>query len=198
MSFRVYPDNIRAKSRNSPDELNVNGRPTMSLGGRGMQVSCLGRRDFLTGAGAAAWSAVSARRVYGANDRLRVGLIGCGERGTFDARLMRGTPEDIQAVAPENYHDGNLDPRLKEPRNVEIVALCDVLRRPDGRGQEMGAAGQDLRRFPQAARRQGSRRGHHRHPGPLARADADPGLRGRQGRLPARSRCSTGWARPRP
>jgi len=91
-----------------------------------MQVSCLDRRDFLTGAGAAAWSAVSATRVYGANDRLRVGLIGCGERGTFDARLMRGTPEDIQAVAAENYHGGNLDPRLKGPRNVEIAALCDV------------------------------------------------------------------------
>jgi len=38
---------------------------------------------------------------------------------------MRGTPEDVQAVAPENYHDGNLDPRLKEPRNMDIMALCD-------------------------------------------------------------------------
>jgi predicted dehydrogenase len=86
------------------------------------------RRDFLkrsVGAGAAAWTAVSASRVLGANDRLNVGLIGCGGRGTFDARLMRGTPEDIQAVARENYHDGNLDPRLKEPRNVDIMALCD-------------------------------------------------------------------------
>jgi predicted dehydrogenase len=87
------------------------------------------RREFLkasTGAGLAAWTAVSAAQVRGANDRLRVGLIGCGGRGTFDSRLMRGTPEDIQAVARENYHDGNLDPRLKEPRNVDIAALCDV------------------------------------------------------------------------
>jgi len=85
------------------------------------------RRDLLKTAGAGAvLTAVSYQRIYGANDRLRVGLIGCGGRGTFDARLMRGTPEDIQAVAPENYHDGNLDPRLKEPRNVEIAALCDV------------------------------------------------------------------------
>jgi predicted dehydrogenase len=86
------------------------------------------RRDFLkrsVGAGAAVWTAASASRVLGANDRLNVGLIGCGGRGTFDARLMRGTPEDIQAVAPENYHNGNLDPRLKEPRNVDIMALCD-------------------------------------------------------------------------
>src|SRR5664279_4701265 len=87
------------------------------------------RREFLNKsarAGVAAWTALSASRVSGANDRLRVGLIGCGGRGTFDARLMRGTAEDIQAVAPENYHNGNMDARLKEPRNVEIATLCDV------------------------------------------------------------------------
>src|ERR1039457_986869 len=87
------------------------------------------RRDFVkksVNAGIVAWTAASADRVFGANERLRVGLIGCGGRGTFDARLMRGTPEDIQAVANENYHGGNLDPRLREPRNVEIAALCDV------------------------------------------------------------------------
>ena len=84
------------------------------------------RRKFLKAAGVTSWTAASTSRVSGANNRLQVGLIGCGGRGTFDARLMRGTPEDIQAVAPDNYHDGNLDPRLKEPRNVEIAALCDV------------------------------------------------------------------------
>jgi predicted dehydrogenase len=89
-----------------------------------MPLSHFGRRDLL--AGAAAWSAVSANRIYGANDRLRIGLIGCGERGTFDARLMRGTPEDIQAVAPGNYHGGDLDPRLRAPRNVEVASVCDV------------------------------------------------------------------------
>ncbi len=86
------------------------------------------RRDFLNrvGAGTVAWTAMSQQAVHGANDRLRVGLIGCGGRGTLDARLMRGTPVDIQAVAPDNYHDGNLDARIKEPRNVEIAGLCDV------------------------------------------------------------------------
>ncbi|MCC7175773.1 MAG: Gfo/Idh/MocA family oxidoreductase [Bryobacterales bacterium] len=78
-----------------------------------------------TGAGVAAWTAASASRVLGANDRINVGLIGCGGRGVFDARLMRGTPEDIQAVAPLNYRNGFMDPRLKEPRGVEITALCD-------------------------------------------------------------------------
>ncbi|MGD0499117.1 MAG: Gfo/Idh/MocA family oxidoreductase [Bryobacteraceae bacterium] len=77
------------------------------------------RREFLkasTGAGIAAWTAVSAAQVRGANDRLRVGLIGCGGRGTLDARNVRGLPEDIQSK----------DPRLKEPRNVDIAAVCDV------------------------------------------------------------------------
>jgi predicted dehydrogenase len=83
------------------------------------------RRAFMITAGTGL-TALSSHLVLGANDRLRVGLIGCGGRGTLDARLMRGTPEDIQAVAPANYHDGNLDPRLKEPPNVEIAALCDV------------------------------------------------------------------------
>ena len=87
------------------------------------------RREFLKRSaqvGAAAWTAVAADQVMGANDRLRVGLIGCGGRGTLDARNMRGTLEDLQAVAPENYHGGNPEPRLKEPRNVDIAALCDV------------------------------------------------------------------------
>jgi predicted dehydrogenase len=88
------------------------------------------RRDFLkaAGSGVAALTATSFEKIHGANDRIRIGLIGCGGRGTFDARLMRGTPEDIRAMAPESFHDGNLDRRLREPRQVEISALCDVYR----------------------------------------------------------------------
>src|SRR6266700_6020624 len=47
-------------------------------------------------------SALSADRVAGANERVRVGLIGCGNRGMFVARLMREVP------------------------NVEFVAVCDL------------------------------------------------------------------------
>ncbi|MGQ9635566.1 MAG: Gfo/Idh/MocA family protein [Bryobacteraceae bacterium] len=87
------------------------------------------RRRFLktsAGAGFAAFSAASAGGIYGANNRLNVGLIGCGGRGVLVARLMRGTPEDIQAMAPASYREGKMDPRLAAPRNVEINALCDV------------------------------------------------------------------------
>ena len=97
--------------------------PTLSIGSTTME-----RRDFLkvAGTGVAAWTAASFQKVHGANDRARIGLIGCGARGTFDARLMRGTPEDIRAMAPECFHNGVLEPRLREPRPVEISALCDV------------------------------------------------------------------------
>ena len=40
------------------------------------------RRTFLRGATAA--TALSYSRVYGANERVQLGLIGCGERGRYD------------------------------------------------------------------------------------------------------------------
>src|SRR5574340_116759 len=56
------------------------------------------RRAFLAGTATAASSA----RIWGANDRLRLGVIGTGGRGT--------------------YHTGNLAKRT----DVEVVAVCDV------------------------------------------------------------------------
>ena len=81
------------------------------------------RRDFLkaAGSGVAALTATSFQKIYGANNRIRIGLIGCGGRGTVDARLMRGTTDDIRAIAPECFHNGNLDHRLSEPRKVDIA-----------------------------------------------------------------------------
>ena len=64
------------------------------------------RRSFLSsaalGAAAAPLTAASAKRVHGANDRIRLGLIGCGGMGGIDLRdaLLAG--------------------------NTECVALCDV------------------------------------------------------------------------
>lgn len=61
------------------------------------------RRDFIKTAGAAtAGTALSYSRILGANDRVRLGLIGCGSRGV-----------------------GNLNNFLKL-NAVEAVALCDV------------------------------------------------------------------------
>ena len=68
-----------------------------------------GRREFMrtSGAAAAGLTMTSAlpRTVLGANDRLRVGLIGCGSRGNY---LLGETLKAASAL------------------NVEVAALCDV------------------------------------------------------------------------
>lgn len=65
------------------------------------------RRDFLKGAAAAgaglgAFGGLTPARVLGANDRVRMGLIGCGNRGSYVISIFRKNPE------------------------VEVVAVCDV------------------------------------------------------------------------
>ncbi len=58
------------------------------------------RRNFLRGAGAA--TALSYSRVMGANDKLHLGVIGVGERGSGDMGNFQRNPD------------------------VEVVALCDI------------------------------------------------------------------------
>ncbi|MBI2498084.1 MAG: twin-arginine translocation signal domain-containing protein [Opitutae bacterium] len=75
----------------------------------------LPRRDFLKAAAGLALGttlgahrilgAAERRRSFGANDRIRIGLIGCGDRG-------------------RNAHLDGIQPHAKA-MNVEIVALCD-------------------------------------------------------------------------
>jgi predicted dehydrogenase len=64
------------------------------------------RREFIkraAGATSIAYTtALSSRNIMGANDRVKVGLIGCGGRGRYVANLMRQVP------------------------NVEFSAVCDV------------------------------------------------------------------------
>ena len=116
-------------------------------------------------AGASA-RASSADQVAGANERIRVALIGCGGQGSGDLR-------DFLKL-----------------RGVECVALCDVDDAQtasraedvvDGHGQ--AEAGARDARLPPRARPQGHRRRDRRHARPLARAADDPGLPGGQGRL---------------
>ena len=65
-----------------------------------MSESSVPRRAFLRGVTAA--SALSYSRIMGANDRLQLALIGCGERGRYDM--------------------GN----FIKAGNVDVVALCDI------------------------------------------------------------------------
>ena len=59
------------------------------------------RRDLLRGA-AVTMTAASYSRVLGANDKIRLGLIGAGDRGQHDTGLFKTNPE------------------------VEVAAVCDV------------------------------------------------------------------------
>ena len=58
------------------------------------------RRAFLRGVTAA--TALSYSRVFGANDRVQLGLIGCGERGRSDMG------------------------KFVKAGNTDVVALCDI------------------------------------------------------------------------
>src|SRR5215204_2612633 len=82
-------------------------KKSAAAGAAAANVSLLGARSSM------AQSTASSDRVNGANDRIRVGLIGCGGQGRGDLRQML---------------------RIK---NVECVALCDVDDEQTARAQKM-------------------------------------------------------------
>jgi predicted dehydrogenase len=63
------------------------------------------RRTFLTTVSAA--TALSYSRVYGANERIQVGLIGAGERGRHDTGNFAKSGTDIAAVC--DIYAANID-----------------------------------------------------------------------------------------
>ncbi len=73
----------------------------------------MNRRDFTKGAAAAgAGTALSRTRVLGANDRVRLGLIGCGDRGT-DVWTRFLKQADLQPVAVCDVYTPYLDRAAK-------------------------------------------------------------------------------------
>ena len=130
------------------------------------------RRDFLKGAGnmgAALGLATTVvpNRAFGANDKINVGVIGVGGRGTYVGRTFG-------EVGKEKSCPG-----------------CGGLRRlPEARQHEQGRARDEVQHqggrvpgLPRDHRAQRHRRGDRRHAGPLARPDRHRGDEGRQGRL---------------
>jgi len=90
------------------------------------------RREFLAATGGVALSALSSRRVLGANDRLGVALIGSGRRGreVMRAFLQSGRAE-LRCVA--DVYDVQRQ-RAREALGVaapEVVAHEEALARPD-------------------------------------------------------------------
>src|SRR5579871_2557819 len=96
----------------------------------------MNRRELLGGAIA---MAASAARVSGANERVRLGLIGCGGRGRYVANFMRQAPGaefvafcDVYppnaekaraALGPEGTLHGDLR-RLLERKDVDAVLIA--------------------------------------------------------------------------
>src|SRR5207244_4563045 len=71
-----------------------------------MPESTVPRRTFLRAA--SAMTALSYSRVYGANDRVQVGLIGAGERGRYDTGNFAKTGKaDVAAVC--DIYGNNID-----------------------------------------------------------------------------------------
>ena len=109
------------------------------------------RRDFTTtlAGTAAALTAASFARAARANDRLQLGVIGCGGMGTG--------------------HLGALLKRADKDR-LRVVAVCDVYQRRLSRAAQLSGA-RAPPRLPRAARPHRRRRRPRRHPRPLARQD---------------------------
>jgi predicted dehydrogenase len=82
------------------------------------------RRDFI---GAAAWTALSASRVMGANDRVIVGLIGCGGRGRLVMRGLLQAPQTELAAACDVY-DPNAERAARDLAGGRAQTLRDFRR----------------------------------------------------------------------
>jgi predicted dehydrogenase len=80
------------------------------------------RRTFLRGVTAA--TALSYSRVYGANDRIQLGLIGCGERGRYDMGNFVGTGK-VDVVALCDIWATNIEQARKPANNAGLKTFAD-------------------------------------------------------------------------
>jgi len=71
-----------------------------------MSENSVARRTFLRGVSAA--TALSYSRVIGANDRINMGLIGCGDRGTHDMGRFQ-THKDVDVIAVCDVYGAKID-----------------------------------------------------------------------------------------
>ena len=110
----------------------------------------------------AAYGLFPSSRVLGANDRIRIGLIGAGGAGRKSSRR-----------------------RLKCP-NVEGVAAADIYTRRLDEVESDHPLDPNLPRFSQTARRQEHRRSSDCHASAPARAEFCSGHSGGKGRLPGK------------
>ncbi len=86
----------------------------------------LSRRDFIktSAAGALATLGAGASKVYAAgSDKIRLGLIGCGGRGTYDSTNCMKSAEGVELVAMGDGFKDRLDNSLR--RRVNRLSAID-------------------------------------------------------------------------
>jgi len=110
------------------------------------------RRQFLksSSVAAAVTSFPSINRGLGAqgDDKVRVGVIGCGGRGTGAALNILLAPTNVIYPPPRNgYHTENAKPGAKvQAQGVEVIALADLFRdRLDECRQQLEIVGNPVR-----------------------------------------------------
>src|SRR5258708_34035551 len=91
------------------------------------------RRQFL---GSAAAAALATQTIRGANDRIAVGLIGCGGRGGYVAGLMRQAP-GVEDAAGADVYLPNAE-RAKEGAGPQAQGNRDFPRAVDRKTQDAG------------------------------------------------------------
>lgn len=88
-----------------------------------MSDQTIGRRDLFRGAKTAAATAIAAAsysRILGANDRIRMGLIGAGERGRFVlSQFIRTDRVDVNAVC-DIFGDNMAKAKQEAPKAAEF------------------------------------------------------------------------------
>ena len=112
------------------------------------------RREFLkdtafAGAGAAVLGGLAPARVLGANDRIRLGVLGSGHRARYDMEMFMKVP------------------------GVEVVAVCDVFASARAKALEIAGSGAQAYTNYRDSGPQGYRRRADWQSRPLAQADAD-------------------------
>src|SRR5258706_1344857 len=84
-----------------------------------MSETTVARRSFLRGVTAA--TAISYSRILGANDRIKLGLIGCGERGRYDMSNFLKT-DTVDAIALCDVYAPHLDEAKKQAASARTFS----------------------------------------------------------------------------
>ena len=109
------------------------------------------RRNFLAQSAVTA-TAASYGRIMGANDRVMMGLIGCGGRGRYVARCMREAP-NVEFAAVADVYQANAD-KAREWAGPQAKAFGDFRKLLDekGRARRPGRHARPLARLRRRAR----------------------------------------------